>query len=132
MSAPLFDEHLFRLERRTVDGIGISVRRGGGGPPLLLLHGFPQTHAMWHRVAPRLAQRYTLVMPDLRAAVRKRTDRHRAGDRFAYRAEVAQVGRRHAEHLHLRFVRVGDEAAVVPGTRARHERHRVADAAGGA
>lgn len=66
MSAPLFDEHLFRLERRTVDGIGISVRRGGGGPPLLLLHGFPQTHAMWHRVAPRLAQRYTLVMPDLR------------------------------------------------------------------
>jgi haloacetate dehalogenase len=39
---------------------------GGGGPPLLLLHGYPQTHAMWHRVAPRLAQRYTVVCADLR------------------------------------------------------------------
>lgn len=42
------------------------VRIGGEGPPLVLLHGFPQTHAIWHRVAPRLARRYTLVMPDLR------------------------------------------------------------------
>ncbi len=44
----------------------IFARTGGSGPPLLLLHGFPQTAAMWHRVAPRLAQRFTLVIPDLR------------------------------------------------------------------
>ena len=43
----------------------IFARVGGSGPPLLLLHGFPQTHAMWHRVAPRLAERFTLVLPDL-------------------------------------------------------------------
>ena len=43
----------------------LFARHGGSGPPLLLLHGFPQTHAMWHRVARRLASRFTLVMPDL-------------------------------------------------------------------
>ena len=42
------------------------VRHGGSGPPLLLLHGNPQTHMMWHRIAPALAQRYALVLPDLR------------------------------------------------------------------
>jgi haloacetate dehalogenase len=39
---------------------------GGDGPPLLLLHGFPQTHAMWHRVAPALAQHFTVICADLR------------------------------------------------------------------
>ena len=39
---------------------------GGAGPPLLLLHGYPQTHAMWHKVAPALAARFTVVCPDLR------------------------------------------------------------------
>ena len=44
----------------------IRVRIGGAGPPLLLLHGYPQTHAMWHRVAPALAERCTVVCADLR------------------------------------------------------------------
>jgi haloacetate dehalogenase len=42
------------------------ARTGGSGPPLLVLHGHPQTHAIWHRVAPALAQHFTLVLPDLR------------------------------------------------------------------
>jgi haloacetate dehalogenase len=51
-----------------VNGVEIFARTGGrrDGPPLLLLHGFPQTHAIWHRVAQRLADRFFLVMPDLR------------------------------------------------------------------
>jgi haloacetate dehalogenase len=44
----------------------IRVRHGGSGPPLLLLHGSPQTHAMWHEVAPRLAEDFTVVATDLR------------------------------------------------------------------
>jgi haloacetate dehalogenase len=44
----------------------IHVRTGGAGPPLLLLHGYPQSHVMWHRVAPALAERFSVVCPDLR------------------------------------------------------------------
>ncbi|HQR21238.1 MAG TPA: alpha/beta hydrolase [Burkholderiaceae bacterium] len=54
------------LERRRVNGVEIAFRRCGQGAPLLLLHGFPQTHAIWHRVAPQLAARHSLVLPDLR------------------------------------------------------------------
>jgi haloacetate dehalogenase len=43
----------------------IFARSGGNGPPLLLLHGYTQTHVMWHRLAPVLARRFTLVIPDL-------------------------------------------------------------------
>src|SRR3954470_21848070 len=39
----------------------VHLRRAGDGPPLLLLHGFPQTHLMWRHVAPRLARRFTVV-----------------------------------------------------------------------
>ncbi len=44
----------------------IAYRIAGDGPPLLLLHGFPQTNMMWHRIAPALAERYTVVAADLR------------------------------------------------------------------
>lgn len=44
----------------------IRVRHGGHGPGLLLLHGHPQTHVMWHKIAPRLAQHFTVVAADLR------------------------------------------------------------------
>ncbi|AEC20855.1 zinc-containing alcohol dehydrogenase superfamily protein [Pusillimonas sp. T7-7] len=46
--------------------VTINYRVAGSGPALLLLHGHPQTHVMWHRVAPRLAEKYTVVVPDLR------------------------------------------------------------------
>ena len=44
----------------------IFARVGGEGPPLVLIHGFPQTHAEWHRLAPELAKTHTVVCPDLR------------------------------------------------------------------
>jgi haloacetate dehalogenase len=47
-------------------GAVIRLRHGGSGPPLLLLHGNPQNHVAWHRVAARLAERYHVVLPDLR------------------------------------------------------------------
>jgi haloacetate dehalogenase len=56
----------FSERRIHTRGAEIFLRTGGRGPPLLLVHGFPQTHAMWHRVAPELAREYTLIIPDLR------------------------------------------------------------------
>lgn len=56
----------FARRRIATSGAEIHACVGGDGPPLLLLHGFPQTHAMWHRVAPRLAERFTVVAADLR------------------------------------------------------------------
>ena len=56
------------FEARRIDAgeVTISCVVGGAGPPVLLLHGYPQTHAMWHRVALRLAERFTVVAADLR------------------------------------------------------------------
>lgn len=51
----------------------IHARTGGDGPPVLLLHGFPQTHAMWHHLAPVLAQEFTVVAADLRGYGGSRT-----------------------------------------------------------
>jgi haloacetate dehalogenase len=56
------------FQTRTVhrDGVRLHTRMAGDGPPLLLLHGHPQTLAMWHRVAPALAECFTVVLMDLR------------------------------------------------------------------
>ncbi|MGD0050933.1 MAG: alpha/beta hydrolase [Vulcanimicrobiaceae bacterium] len=56
----------FVLERIDTGEAQLRVRHGGVGPPLLLLHGHPQTHVMWHRVAPDLAREFTVVAMDLR------------------------------------------------------------------
>lgn len=56
-----FENH--RIETRETE---INLVAGGSGPPLLLLHGYPQSHVMWHKVAPALAEFYTVVVPDLR------------------------------------------------------------------
>jgi haloacetate dehalogenase len=54
-----------RLSIKTT-GVTINALKAGKGSPVLLLHGYPQTHVMWHKIAPRLAQEFTIVTPDLR------------------------------------------------------------------
>ena len=56
----------FTRQRLTVSDTEINLVTAGDGPPLLLLHGYPQSHIMWHKVASRLAKKFTLVIPDLR------------------------------------------------------------------
>lgn len=56
----------FLQRKLRTSGATINLKIGGEGPPLLLLHGYPQTHAIWHKVAPQLAREFTVVCPDLR------------------------------------------------------------------
>lgn len=56
----------FEQHRIATDGAEINLVTAGTGPPLLLLHGYPQTHVMWHKIAPKLAEQFTVVVPDLR------------------------------------------------------------------
>ena len=56
----------FDLRDIEADGMRIRAAVAGSGPPLLLLHGHPQTHATWHAVAPALAERFSVVAMDLR------------------------------------------------------------------
>ncbi len=58
---PSFESHLIDTPDAT-----IFARKGGSGPPLLLIHGYPQSHVMWHKVAAELSEHFTLVIPDLR------------------------------------------------------------------
>jgi len=61
---PEFDD--LRLDSVTVGEVSLRVRTGGDGPPLLLLHGYPETHLAWALVAGKLAKEFTVVAPDLR------------------------------------------------------------------
>lgn len=82
----------------------IRGRTGGSGPPLLLLHGYPQTGAMWHRVAPALARRHSVVVADLRgygASAKPPTDDDHAP--YAKRAMAADMVQVMAALGHDRF-----------------------------
>ena len=76
----------FALEHLDVgEGVTLRVRHGGEGPPVVLLHGHPRTHATWHMVADRLAPHHTVVCPDLRgygesSKIEPYTKRAMAGD----------------------------------------------------
>ncbi len=77
----------------------LHTRKGGKGPPLLLLHGHPQTHAMWHLVAPVLAKHFTVVMMDLRGygdSVRPSSDaEHAAHSKRAMAFDAVAVMQHH-------------------------------------
>lgn len=83
----------FERARTTVGDVELALRVGGAGPPVVLLHGYPQTHVMWHRVAPVLARDHTVVLPDLRGygeSARPASDgRHEVYGKRAMAADVA-------------------------------------------
>jgi len=60
----MFEE--FESIELAIDNTTINLVKGGNGPPLLLLHGYPQTHTMWHKIAPKLAEDFTVIATDLR------------------------------------------------------------------
>ena len=56
----------FKTETVAANGTEIFVRSAGAGDPVLLIHGFPQTGDCWHKIAPALAEQFTVIIPDLR------------------------------------------------------------------
>ncbi|WP_417685494.1 alpha/beta fold hydrolase [Roseibium sp.] len=85
------------FETRTFDTSGGSIfcRIGGDGPPLLLVHGYPQCNVMWHRIAPALASRHRLVIPDLpgygRSAIPALSDDHAAYSKRAMARTLVEL-----------------------------------------
>ena len=73
----------------TIDGINIHAVVGGSGEPLLLLHGAPESHVMWRDLGPKLAEKYTVIMPDLRGY--GRSDKPREGDYSKRRMAKDQI-----------------------------------------
>lgn len=105
----------FALETVDLPEVGLRVRHGGSGPPVVLLHGHPRTHATWHRVAPLLARRHAVVCPDLRGYGRSSkpatTPDHAPYSKRAMARDVVGLMRRLG---HERFAVVGhDRGAYV-------------------
>jgi haloacetate dehalogenase len=89
---------------------GIFVRWGGSGPPVLLLHGFPQTHVMWRLVAPLLARDFTVVCPDLRGYGRSGCPGSAPGHEPYAKRAMAQDMAEVMEHLGFaQFAAVGHD-----------------------
>jgi haloacetate dehalogenase len=117
------------FERRRVDcgGVEINLVQGGRGPALVLLHGYPQTHVMWHKVAPALARNFTVVAPDLRghgdSGKPQSTSDHSAHCRRAMANDIATVMQALG---HKRFSAAGhDRGARVVHRLARDHADRV-------
>ena len=112
----------FEDKRHEVGGTGLRVRAGGNlqAPPLLLVHGFPQTSALWHRVALQLAPHFRLVMPDLRG--------YGDSDKPAGAPDHANYSKRAlAADLHALMRSLGHERYFVAGhDRGARVAHRLA------
>lgn len=117
----------FPLHTMQVGGVDIAYRAAGAGPPLLLLHGFPQTNYMWHKVAPKLARRFTVVAADLRgygdSGKPPSDDEHAAYSKRAMAADMAALMGRLG---HSRFFVAGhDRGGRVAHRMARDYPHAV-------
>ena len=117
----------FSSLRIQTSGAEIHCVVGGNGPPLLMLHGFPQTHAMWHRIAPALARTYTVVCADLRgygdSSKPESGPDHAAYSKRAMAQDMAEVM---ADLGHGRFALVGhDRGGRVSHRLARDHPERV-------
>ncbi|GAA3337556.1 alpha/beta hydrolase [Amorphoplanes nipponensis] len=106
----------FDHRRVTVaDGVALQVAVGGSGSPIVLLHGFPQTHLMWRHVAADLAADHTVICPDLRGY--GASDKP-AGDAYAKRTMAADVVALARALGHDRFALAGHDRGALVAIRA--------------
>ena len=95
----------------------IFARIGGEGPPVLLVHGFPETAAQWHRIAPTLAERFTVVIPDLRGYGWSAAPASRGGEGYTKRAMGADMVALMADLGFARFSVCGHDRGARVGYR---------------
>ncbi|MBN9619299.1 MAG: alpha/beta hydrolase [Actinobacteria bacterium] len=117
MNVPAIDGFEYRT-LAGADGVGIAVAIGGDGPPVVLLHGFPQTHYMWRHVARQLAGAHTVIVPDLRGY--GRSDKPSGLDPMTYskRAMADDVVAVAGALGFARFGLVGHDRGALVGVRA--------------
>ena len=119
----------FKTHRIRHGGVTIHTVVGGAGPALLLLHGYPQSHVMWHRLAPKLARHYTVVCPDLRGYGDSSKPRGLSDhSNYSKRVMAQDMVDVMARLGHARFHLVGHDR----GARVGHRLARDHGAAGGA
>ncbi|WBQ02813.1 alpha/beta fold hydrolase [Kribbella sp. CA-293567] len=109
----------FALERVDVGGLSLRVRHGGAGAPVVLLHGHPRTHTTWWQVAPRLAEEFTVVCPDLRGyGESDKPAADEAHSQYSKRAMAGDVVRLMSALGHERFAVVGHDRGSYVAYRA--------------
>ncbi|MFI7241576.1 alpha/beta fold hydrolase [Streptomyces qinglanensis] len=100
------------------EGVELSVATGGSGTPVVLLHGFPQTHLMWRHVAPLLAAGHTVICPDLRGYGASDKPAAADPDVYAKRTMAADIVSAAAALGHDRFALVGHDRGALVAFRA--------------
>ncbi len=100
------------------DGVALKVAVGGAGSPVVLLHGFPQTHLMWRQVAVELAEDHTVICPDLRGYGDSDKPVETSEDIYSKRTMAADVVALAKELGHERFALVGHDRGALVAFRA--------------
>jgi pimeloyl-ACP methyl ester carboxylesterase len=100
------------------DDVNLNVAVAGSGSPIVLLHGFPQTHLMWRHVGPVLAQRHTVICPDLRGYGASDKPAATSGDTYSKRTMGNDVVTLTAHFGHERFALVGHDRGALVAIRA--------------
>ncbi|MFF8415088.1 alpha/beta fold hydrolase [Streptomyces omiyaensis] len=111
---PGFTEHRVRVD----DGVALHAAVGGAGSPVVLLHGFPQTHLMWRHVAADLAADHTVICPDLRGYGASDKPAETGPDVYSKRTMARDVVRLAAELGHDRFTLAGHDRGALVAFRA--------------
>ncbi|MCM4080328.1 alpha/beta fold hydrolase [Paractinoplanes hotanensis] len=117
----MFEERTVRVD----DDVELFVRVSGSGSPIVLLHGFPQTHLMWRHVAADLARDHTVICPDLRGYGASDKPAEAGPDTYSKRTMARDVVRLAAELGHDRFALAGHDRGALVAIRAGldHPRH---------
>jgi haloacetate dehalogenase len=114
LSIPGFEQHRIDVD----DGVTLNAAVGGEGSPIVLLHGFPQTHLMWRHVAADLAADHTVIVPDLRGYGASDKPAESGPDTYSKRTMAADIVNL-AERLgHRRFALAGHDRGALVAVRA--------------